>query len=300
MKTGKCCENALDKSFSIELTDTLAQDDYTYAILRSDTKKQVITTLTGTKGNMQLAKQGIMSGLQPFGAENLNMKVSEYFGKMQMLAKEKIKPKLIELQAKYPDYQYIFTGHSLGGAMSTIFALDSVLDGYVKKTDTSPVLINFASPRVGNFYFANQVMLNVPIIYRIVRNGDPVVALPACSFFGKCKNKLKLEKFSTNLSEITGSEVPEDKKYWHVGGLILYDNEMANYTDCGREQSENHNNPDCKFNLSLSVEAHTIYLGKSVSGICKGARKFLKNLKILRKHKKMRKLKKANKLLKKN
>ena len=109
---------------------------------------------------------------------------------------------MLTLKSKYPNYQYIFTGHSLRAAMATIFALDSVLEGYVTQTLTSPALITYASPRVGNIYLAHNVMLRVPVIFRIVRSGDPVTHVPPCSLIFSCKNSLNLNKFQKNDKKI--------------------------------------------------------------------------------------------------
>ena len=112
-------------------------------------------------------------------------------------------------------------------------------------------------------------MLNVPIIFRIVRDGDPVPRLPPCRKGRKCKNKLKMKTFPKTAAEILGN-VKEDSTYWHIGGLILYDNEMKEFIDCGREESENPSRPECISVATLVTENHTFYFNVQVSKICKG------------------------------
>jgi hypothetical protein len=285
MTTGTCCANSLSKDYVVELAESVVQDNYTFAVLRSTAKKRVVITLTGTKEKSQLLKEGWYSNLVAFGDASKKMFISDYFNTVFTQVKVLLKPKLVELVKKYPDFQFIFTGHSLGGAMSTLFALDSVLDGYLPVSSSSPALINYASPRVGNYVFASHVMYYVPIVYRLVRNGDPVVSIPPCSYIMKCSNKLGREKFTRNLNDFTGKDIPDDKGYWHIAGLMLYNNDMTSFTDCGKEYSENPINPSCNPSAAMSVQDHTYYMAKSVSGVCQGARRFFFSKKVLKQFK---------------
>jgi len=226
------------------------------------------------------------------------MYISAYFNTIFTQGKPAIQAKLTELLKTNSDYQVIFTGHSLGGAMATIFAVDSVLSGYVPKTASSPLLIAYASPRVGNIHFANKVNLNVPHIFRIVRDGDPVTSVPPCAYFGKCQNKLNVDFFPGG--ELTTAQKNiVDNSYWHVPGLILYDSDMVNFNNCGRSYSENNTDLTCHIALSMSVSKHTNYFNQSVGEFCSGARKFLKKLNLLRKKKKLRRMKRNQRKIKK-
>jgi len=288
MKNGKCCSNKLDKDWALVLSDTLKQDKYTYGILLNEKKKRIVVSMTGTKTNSQLLKEGLFSDMVPFGEKKDKMFISHYFNMIFQESKDKIKSKLEELKIKCPDCQIFFTGHSLGAAMATILSLDGIMSGYVTKTKTSPVLITYASPRAGNFLFAKRVTDQVPIHYRIARSGDPVTHVPPCGIVGKCKNSHG-DKLTADISEIK-----EDKTYWHPGGLILYDSDMNNYEICGKDYSENHPEKKCQIDKSMSVEKHTVYLGKSVGNFCAGAARYLMTKKRYQQYKKSlrRKLKK--------
>jgi predicted lipase len=63
----------------------------------------------------------------------------------------KVWSSLSSLLVQYPSYKLVITGHSLGGAMATICAMDLV---YNRKIKTLPFLVTFGSPRVGDLQFS--------------------------------------------------------------------------------------------------------------------------------------------------
>lgn len=78
------------------------------------------------------------------------------------------------LVAKYPTYNIITTGHSLGGSVSNIAAVTLYLNGY-----TNVYHYSFGSPRVGNEAWSNycsEVLVNNP--YRITHYKDMVPHIP--------------------------------------------------------------------------------------------------------------------------
>ena len=67
----------------------------------------------------------------------------------------------------------IATGHSLGGALSTLAAADLVQAGV-----TGTALYNFASPRTGDPQFARTMTQRVPACWRVVNTEDIVTTVP--------------------------------------------------------------------------------------------------------------------------
>ncbi|WP_263322224.1 lipase family protein [Endozoicomonas sp. Mp262] len=65
------------------------------------------------------------------------------------------------------------TGHSLGGALAAINALD-----IVTQFNTAPVVYTFASPRTGNHHFAHCYNERINHSWRIVNSHDEVPKLP--------------------------------------------------------------------------------------------------------------------------
>ncbi len=78
------------------------------------------------------------------------------------------------LQWLSPRKQLFITGHSLGGALATLNALDVAANTRFKH----PTMINFGSPRVGNTIFAEEYNARVKNSIRIVNVRDIVPHLP--------------------------------------------------------------------------------------------------------------------------
>ncbi|KAI0104862.1 extracellular lipase [Nemania sp. FL0031] len=79
-------------------------------------------------------------------------------------------------QAANPSYKIIFTGHSLGAAVSSLGA------AYARQQGLSVDIVNFGSPRVGNSAFATFVSNQAGVEYRVTHLDDPVPRLPPIIF----------------------------------------------------------------------------------------------------------------------
>ena len=73
----------------------------------------------------------------------------------------------------------VFTGHSLGGAVSTIMTLYCKLLYIIKNI----YCITFGSPRVGNKAFSKLFKKYIRNSYRYVNEEDPIPNLPSCLRF---------------------------------------------------------------------------------------------------------------------
>lgn len=85
----------------------------------------------------------------------------------------------------------IFTGYSLGGALSTIASCYYA----TKFANNKQVIVhnyNFGCPRVGNFDFCILYRSTVKTIHRYVNEGDPVCALPFEGYFQHPTNMIYL------------------------------------------------------------------------------------------------------------
>ncbi|KAI3340513.1 lipase [Ustulina deusta] len=79
-------------------------------------------------------------------------------------------------RAANPTYKIVFTGHSLGGAVSSLGA------AYARKEGLPVEIINYGSPRVGNAAFATFVSDQAGIEWRVTHLNDPVPRLPPILF----------------------------------------------------------------------------------------------------------------------
>lgn len=249
--------------------------NYSFTIIRSLKYGKFIFTFSGTKGLEQLKDEyynnsGLHYGLSKF------IIIMKYFYELYM----SIHIKLKEFFIKYDDTdikQYIFVGHSLGGAIASVALYDFMNLKLINKTENSPVLITYGQPRTGNYAFANELMKNVPIVYRHVNDYDLVFAIPACQTKnGKCinefmKDKLKPQyyhyeksylKFKGTNDYVEGLFYP-----YHIGGLILNKGDTKSI-DC-THQSEVDEKDQCRGIPSLEFDFHKYYYGYKVSDMWK-------------------------------
>lgn len=81
------------------------------------------------------------------------------------------------LLAKYRGSSIYVTGHSLGGSLAAIAALD------IKHTYDAPMKVyTYGQPRVGNSYYAKYFSTQIPDSYRVIHNADIVPHLPPIEF----------------------------------------------------------------------------------------------------------------------
>eukprot|EP00081_Caenorhabditis_elegans_P025243 NP_508336.1 Uncharacterized protein CELE_C14E2.6 [Caenorhabditis elegans] len=75
---------------------------------------------------------------------------------------------------RFPSYSFLMTGHSLGGAMTTVFSLHVALRYPAKQVR----LYAWSGPRSGDETFVKMLKEHVFEQYRIVRDGDFVPDFP--------------------------------------------------------------------------------------------------------------------------
>ena len=98
--------------------------------------------------------------------------------------KSKIQNAILTLAHKRSEYDVVFSGHSMGGAMSTMAALEAMRpDGGYLISLRKPSQIRIytvGQPRVGNAAYANLInSIGFKHVYRAVNYIDPVPHLPS-------------------------------------------------------------------------------------------------------------------------
>ena len=103
------------------------------------------------------------------------------------------------------------TGHSLGGALSTLCAYDIANRPMTAwKHAQRPHIVNYTygSPRVGNRSFAVAYNKAVPNTWRIVNNGDAVASVPRLLGYAHVGNRVTIDE--TGMVEIQNDSLNSD------------------------------------------------------------------------------------------
>ena len=196
--------------------------DFHYVILRNDLYKKYAFSFPGTSTIYQALGEVSKFDTVLFEDNTENIKIDNYFYSMYYALKPYVlKEKILNDIKNHENYQLLFTGHSLGGSMANLFAFSVIYNNIIDVNKNQPVLLTFGQPRTGNKEFSKKFMEIFPngLVFRIVRYGDPVSLIPFYNTLGY--------------------------KYYHIGGLYMFNNEMSEYTQCDYLEGEFFGNYKC-------------------------------------------------------
>eukprot|EP01135_Chromosphaera_perkinsii_P004757 Nk52_evm29s295 gene=Nk52_evmTU29s295 len=108
----------------------------------------------------------------------------------------------LKQQPEYENARVMITGHSLGGALATMFALDWVLT-FPRE---APFVYTYGKPRIGNDKFSALYSSLVQNSFRLVHERDMIPHLPPLSGFVHSYTEVWLH----NNTEIVCRKAPED------------------------------------------------------------------------------------------
>ena len=237
-----CCKahsNFFTKKWSIvQESSTDKYFVYNYVLWRSDEYKKYIISFPGTKEILELLTESFNIELEEYGEDNNNIKIVNYFKQVALELIDLVFSKEVKEDIKaHPGYQFIATGHSLGGAVATVFIYEAFTKKNIDSDVNEPVLITFGQPRTGNENFVisfNKIIKNV---IRVVRDGDIVASLPYFLF---------------------------NNPYKHLGGLILVNKEMTSMTFCPKDIGEDYLDKECRRTKSFNIKYHTYYFNPEI------------------------------------
>ena len=231
-----CCKNYFDfftkKWTIVKETSTDKYYVYNFILWRNDEFKKYIVAFPGTNEILELLNEAVHIKLVDYESGN-GIKLVNYFKQVAFELKEIFftKDVLDDIEA-HPDYQFIATGHSLGGAVATIFLYEAINKGYLDPNRNEPVLITYGQPRTGNENFVLDFNKKIKNVLRIVRDGDIVVSLPYSLI---------------------------NNPYRHLGGLILVNKDITIMTYCPKDIGEDYPDKECQKSTSISFNYHTYY-----------------------------------------
>ncbi|CAG8637235.1 13324_t:CDS:2 [Funneliformis caledonium] len=118
-----------------------------------------------------------------------------------------------KLHKKNPKYKVVFSGHSLGGALTLLSALDLSQNSKDFSKDKNNLFVfTYGEPRVGNSEFADHVNSKLTVS-RTVNGGDSIARLPP-RFIGykQHQNELWISDPTKSSFEVVKCDGPEDQK----------------------------------------------------------------------------------------
>ena len=213
--------------------------DYNFVLWKSDKYKKYIITFPGTRNSiLELLREAINTQLVDYSDEDNGIKVVNYFYQVAKKIKDIIfTTEVLGEIAAHPDYQFIFTGHSLGASVASVLLYDAINRNYINKNTNNPAFIGFGMPRTGNENWVTDFNTKVKNILRVVRDGDIVTSLPY---------------------------LPINNPYRHLGGLILVNKEMTSMNYCPKDIGEDYTDDECKRSISLDTKYHSYYFNPDV------------------------------------
>ena len=215
--------------------------------------------------------------LVPMPGAPTGVTVNSYFGTGALLLKEAMGDYsvLIELMEAHPTAHVYIAGHSLGGAMASIVALDLMLTKTL--SDVPPTVYTYGQPRTGNNVFANTVNKLIPRVYRVVNRNDAVPHILACA--KTCRHCNYGDKCSTLLGPMSYACCnPNANDYYHCGTEIWFPGGeqmddhtlMCEYRECLGAPAGEDSSCSNRYVADYSEPAHGEYVNVLPNGYCCG------------------------------
>jgi len=128
---------------------------------------------------------------------------------------EELRERVQALREEFPEAALVVSGHSLGGALAYLAALELALWGSVA------ALYTFAAPRLGDVAFARQVEETFPNAIRVVVKGDLVPRVPPGRWGYKHPGSVRMLEVSD-----AGVALQEERQWqWHRAEEALTDDD---------------------------------------------------------------------------
>ncbi|XP_071179918.1 lipase ZK262.3-like [Mytilus edulis] len=223
---------------------TIDECSHVAVLMISKKKKTIVLAYRGTTDFTQLTDEAL-SVLLKFKVQSDIGKgeVQNYFKQAHDTLYECVEESVQAQMSTYPDYNFLVTGHSLGGAIASLASARLLYEGIVPKDKSA--LYTFGMPRVGDREYALEHNKLVNNSWRVVHGADQVPNLPLSTGLPSGPFHHRSEVFYTN-----DRMLPTDTDYIVCPGSDNF--------SCGRSISLNGN----------ITNDHKIYFGIPVGTYC--------------------------------
>lgn len=209
----------------INLTNMFGVSFYNFVILKNSKYKKYVFSFPGASTLLQYFSMIMLSELVDYEGD-INIKVNKYFYIIFNYIKNDIFSEVIFNEIKSnKDYQIIFVGYDLGGAIATLASYYFAKNNFA---ENEPILITFGKPRVGNEQFAKNYMRTVSQVYRIENFEDIVSIFPPIKPFEEHDIVLKT-KLILSLIELVKTFIDSYTKKKEVEDILKIPKEEYDY-----------------------------------------------------------------------
>jgi len=261
MKCGDACDNLPGYQFVNQYTYRITPNEpVSFTLLVNPSNHRFIASFRGTETKTQLLQEFMNSKAVSYDLHYIkNAVATKYFYENYVYyLRNAFLRNIRDAIQKYPNYDFFFVGHSLGGAFATLAALDISLLNLVDKERLH--LYTYGAPRVGDFNLASKIVDSIGEIYRMTHHRDVVPHLPPCvpSIKGGCAawpehvNEAGFYAFNA----------------YHIWPEVFHvDDNPYNYKICSTPED-----PTCanQYLIAISVNDHVNYLGISTRCMING------------------------------
>eukprot|EP00344_Euplotes_crassus_P011272 CAMPEP_0196997070 /NCGR_PEP_ID=MMETSP1380-20130617/2787_1 /TAXON_ID=5936 /ORGANISM="Euplotes crassus, Strain CT5" /LENGTH=315 /DNA_ID=CAMNT_0042413205 /DNA_START=37 /DNA_END=984 /DNA_ORIENTATION=+ len=219
-------------------------------LMKRESQKQIIVGFSGTKGADELIDEVTHILPKEYDIhQNKGVQVFEFFYNHY---KDEFRNDFLKQMSdavnkdENQNYDVIFTGHSLGGALTMHAAADAILSGLF--TNNNVYIYTFGQPRVGNAEFIDEFIPKVKESYRVIHDNDIVPHLPPC-----------ITDFNDGCTK-HGFLIPVFP--YHAATEVLYEQGFESYKVCSTSEGED---KTCALSKSgKSIPDHLTYFGVEV------------------------------------
>lgn len=189
--------------------------DIEFAVVLDKHRKRIYVIFRGSESLMDWYHDFVVSKYTLVEGKKIRIHKGMYLQLHEDNVFAIIKQTILDLleEEEYKEYDVYVTGHSLGGGLSTLFSY--LLAKQEKGINVT--CISFASPRVGNIYFARDFnhLQNV-MHYRCFNSHDIVAYVPNYRYY-HCGIRVKLYKDNIQiLRPLKDIDSPSFWRWWSI------------------------------------------------------------------------------------